>query len=99
MIWQIVKGCDFEKSKIPIFVRSPFLEREALVTDKEVTSILQFRCPLNFCCYFVILDRESLINSINKMSDFAKNNNIKIIFFEQIIINRTDWFSVFLYYP
>ena len=36
MIWQIVHKCDFESSKIPLFARSPFLEREALVTDKEV---------------------------------------------------------------
>ena len=42
MIWQIVHKCDFEKSKIPLFARSPYLEREALVTDKEVTSFYIF---------------------------------------------------------
>ena len=35
MVWQIVNGCDFEKAKIPLFVRSPYLEMEVVVTDNE----------------------------------------------------------------
>ncbi len=40
MIWQLVHGCDFEKAKIPLFVRSPYLEIEALFTDQQVISFL-----------------------------------------------------------
>jgi hypothetical protein len=37
MIWQIVHGCDFEKARIPLFARSPYLEIEALATDQQVS--------------------------------------------------------------
>ncbi len=29
-----MNGCDFEKAMIPLFIRSPYLEMEAMVTDK-----------------------------------------------------------------
>ena len=35
MVWQIVNGCDFEKAKIPLISRSPYLEMEAIVTDND----------------------------------------------------------------
>ena len=36
MVWQIVNKVNLDMAKIPLLVRSPFLEMEALISQKEV---------------------------------------------------------------
>ena len=36
MVWQIVNKCDFERGKLPLFERFPFLEIDTLIKDRPL---------------------------------------------------------------